>query len=80
MIHKTKASLFTILPSMAADTCFRDIGKRQITRGAFRHEVIAWLTEVIPKTLIQRAFFPISKKILARIRAREAAAASKGSE
>lgn len=28
MIHQTKASMTTILPSMAADTCFRDIGIR----------------------------------------------------
>lgn len=41
MIGETKASMGTIMPSMAADVCFRDIGLRSMTRGAFRHEVVA---------------------------------------
>jgi hypothetical protein len=65
----------TILPSMAADTCFRDIGIRQVTCGAFRHEVIAYFMSIIPKKVMQRAFFPGSKKALAKIRARESAEA-----
>lgn len=48
MIGETKASCGTIMPSMAADTCFRDIGLRTMTRGAFRHEFVCYIMECFP--------------------------------
>lgn len=53
MINKTKASMSTILPEMSADVCFRDIGKRPMTRGAFRHELVAWILESMPRFIMQ---------------------------
>ena len=52
MIQETKASLTTIMPQVAADVCLRDIGIRQMTRGAFVHELFTHLfLESFPKIM-----------------------------
>ena len=57
MIGVTESNTFTILPSMAADVCFRDIGIRQLTRGAFRHEFTRWFMSLFPVEYMQGASF-----------------------
>ena len=51
MIDDDKADFWTILPKDAADVCFRDIGLRPMTRGAFSHELIGYMMECYPWTL-----------------------------
>lgn len=69
MIQEFKASMTTIMPEMAADVCFRDIGIRQMTRGAFRHEFFTWMMGCFPRKMFQAMGAEGSKKELAKIRA-----------
>lgn len=62
----------TIVPAMSADVCFRDIGIRQLTRGAYRHEVVAWMMEGFPLGPTQAAGAKNASGELAKDRAVQA--------
>jgi len=42
-----------ITPQKAADTCFRDLGIQKMTRGAFSHEFVGWISETLGKATIR---------------------------
>lgn len=74
MINNTDGSTdcVTILPKMAADTCFRDLGFEQLTRGAFRHEFLAWMLDQFPLKMIQIGSAKGNADYLKKVRAEEA--------
>lgn len=67
-----KAEPGMLTPTVAAEVGFRDLGIRQLTRGAFVHEMAAWIGSSLPVRLVQAIGIKASTDHLKKLRAEQA--------
>ena len=73
MIGQAKATTKPglISPEHAANCCFRDLGNRVVTKGAFSHEIVGLAFGGLPSRLFSTVIFSKSKKASKEFRERD---------